>query len=543
MKISFRQGIIRYQKDKAGNQTFLQRASVGNAINLMAITDPTVVTIAQRRNNYIIEERVSVPNAWTNFTAGIDYWLYIDVDMITGQRSFGSSTFAPTYGPIAPSAPQLGQHWFDTNSLVMCMKVYNGTNFAEVLRVFVAKYQQGATIIPMAIGSQIANNTPSDAGTILFDSEGNPVRKMLSRTQNEFFTTASIFSSTSSKSINVTLDALCTTVTAKEPLPAFSLVCHDEVGLIKLADCSTHDRVAVGIVQEDFYRDETGIYTAQGYVYNEAWNWTDAPGTPVFLGNNGAVVVTPSQYHTIQQVGEIVSPTQIRLDLGPSLQYDSITTDYKNLVPVALDKTTGQYIVTSVDIADEASDKKPGYLHLQNSLATKWTVNHRRGSFRYLIQLFDETGSVIMPDAIKTIDGNNIEVTFIRAQAGHAAVVFFDPEIQQVNYDISLSATSSFNSDEVLLIQPMPTNAILPATATGCKAVTKTSADSELLIKVDGATVGTIVFTAGSNIGTFVIPQDVTITEQQVLEVTASPNPSTLANVGVLIRLQNTGTN
>lgn len=543
MKIPFRQGIVRYQKDNAGNQTFLQKASIGNSINLLATTDPTLVTIAQRRSNYLIEERVTVLNAWTNFTAGTDYWLFIDVDMVTGVRTFGSTTVAPTYGPIAPANPVPDLHWFDTNSLVMCMKVYNGTAFVEKLRVFVAKYQQGATIVPMGLGSQIAQNITVDAGAILYDADGVPVRKMFSRTQNEFFTTATIFTSNTSKSVNVTMDALCTTVDAAEPIPAFSLVAHGtNAGEIVLADPTKHGRVAVGIVQEDFYDGETGIYSSQGYIYNEQWNWTELPGTPIFLGPNGTIIATPNQYHTTQQVGEIVSAQLIRLDISPSIQFDSVMTDYKNLAPISLDKTTGKYIATSVDVPTEAQNSRTGFAFIQTSEAATWTVAHNRSTFRYLIQVFNTDGRVMYPDTITTIDSNTIELTFSKPVAGHACVVFFNADVVQINYDITLSALSTFNSSETLLIQPMPINAILRADAEGCKAVCKTPANTELYILVDGVEVGKIVFTEDSTSGTFEIPTDVVITEYQVLEVTASSTLSALADVGALIRLQNTGT-
>lgn len=542
MKIPFRQGILRYQQDNNGNQTFLQKAAIGNAINLIATTDPTLVTIAQRKNNYLIEERKTVLNAWTNFTAGTDYWLFIDIDMVTGVRTFGSSLLAPTAGPIAPTTPIIDQHWFDTNPLVMCMKVFNGQAFVEKLRVFVAKYQAGAIIVPMSIGTQIAQTIVSDAGSILFDADGSPVRKMFSRTQNEFFTTASIFSSNTSKSVNVTMDALCTTVDASEPLPAFSLVAHGKSqGELILADPSDHNKTAVGIVQEDFFNGETGIYSSQGYIYNDQWNWTQSPGTPLFLGPTGTIVTNPTQYHTIQQIGEIVTRQMIRLNISPAIMYDSIMTDYKNLAPISIDKTTGKYIATSVNVPGEAQNSRTGFAFIQEDAATIWTVAHNRGTFRYLVQVFDTDGKVVYPDTISTVSSNTIELTFVDPQAGHACVVFFNSDIIQVNYDITLSALSTFNASETLLIQPMPINASLKTTAIGCKAVCKTPANAELYIKLDDVIVGTIVFTTNSTIGTFVIPADVVISETQVLTVESSPTISTLADVGALIRLQNTG--
>ena len=543
MKIQFRQGIIRYQRDSNGNQMFLQKASGGSAINLLATNDPTIATIAQRKSNYLVEERVTVLNAWTGFVAGTDYWLYLDLDMVSGERTFGWTTFEPLFGTEEPTDPQVDQHWFNMDPSVYQQMVWNGVAFAPKLRVFFAKYQQGATIIPLAFGSQIGDTNTVDAGSILFDGEGQPIRRFYSRTHSEFFTTATIFTTNTAKSVNVTLDALCTTVVASEPIPAFYLIAHGETpGTIRLADTSTHGRQAVGLVQEDFYKGEGGIYTTQGYINNEQWNWTEAPGTQLFLGNNGEIVTDPSQYHTIQSVGEIVTPTMIRLDIGPSIRYDTVSTDYKNLVPVALDKTTGQYVATTVDTATEGESSKSGFLYIQEQAATVWTIVHNKQTMKCLTQVFDTTGNTIVPDNIRIVDGTTVEVRFAYAQAGYANVVFFNTEVVQVNYDVSLSAVSTFDSSETLLIQPMPLNAILPADADGCKAVAKTPDNTSLSILIDGQEVGQIVFTTASNIGTFVIPEDVTITEQQVLEVESSPTISLLANVGALIRFKNIGT-
>lgn len=61
----------------------------------------------------------------------------------------------------------------------------------------------------------------SDAGFILYDAEGKPVKRFYRRDSGEFFTTSSIFTTQTAKSVNVSLDAVNMTVIAAEPIPAF----------------------------------------------------------------------------------------------------------------------------------------------------------------------------------------------------------------------------------------------------------------------------------------------------------------------------------
>ena len=146
MKIPFRQGILRYQKDSIGNAVFLQKSNGGSSIDLVVSPDPTIVTIAHRTSNYLVEEGKTTPSAWTGFVSGQDYWLYLDIDLLTGERTFGSVKTAPTYGLKSPTSPAIDQHWFDTNATVMCMKIWSGSVWIEKLRVFVAKYKSGCLL-------------------------------------------------------------------------------------------------------------------------------------------------------------------------------------------------------------------------------------------------------------------------------------------------------------------------------------------------------------------------------------------------------------
>lgn len=346
MKISFRQGIIRYQRDPSGLATFLKKSSGSGsgALDLVTSNDPFIATFAYRKANYLHEESTTVPRAWSGFESNVDYWLFIDLDMVSAQRSFGYTKVEPTSGPVAPSSPTLDQHWFDV--VATTMKVWNGISWSERCRVFVAKYAAGSIVQAQTFGSQVGVNTANDAGFILFDADGYPVRQHHKRKSFEFLTTASIFNTVTAKAINVSLDAICTAVRASEPIPAFSLVAYDakaKDAAIKAADYNVRGEYAVGIVQEDFWADETGIITQHGYIHNEQWNFTDAPGSLLFLGSDGQITTDPAQIGVIQRIGEVVSSQCIRLDIQPAVRYvDDTIVDYTNLIPIVMDKVTGE---------------------------------------------------------------------------------------------------------------------------------------------------------------------------------------------------------
>lgn len=57
---------------------------------------------------------------------------------------------------------------------------------------------------------------------------------------------------------------------------------------------------------------------------------------------------------------------------------------------------------------------------------TTWIVQHNLASEEVIIQAFDESKYVIIPDTMRILDANTIIITFNSAQAGVARVVFFD---------------------------------------------------------------------------------------------------------------------
>ena len=55
-----------------------------------------------------------------------------------------------------------------------------------------------------------------------------------------------------------------------------------------------------------------------------------------------------------------------------------------------------------------------------------WTVVHNLNSMDVIIQAFDESRFVMIPNSIQVVNANTVQLTFNTAQTGTARVVFLD---------------------------------------------------------------------------------------------------------------------
>ena len=110
MKIPFRQGIVRAQ-----TPTFLQKTGTG--VNLLTNNSPLVVSFTHGESEYNRTEASNVTGLWSGiFPTGQDYWLYLDLDVLTAERTAGYTTLPPVVSDTAPTSPVNDQHWFDTTA-------------------------------------------------------------------------------------------------------------------------------------------------------------------------------------------------------------------------------------------------------------------------------------------------------------------------------------------------------------------------------------------------------------------------------------------
>lgn len=104
-----------------------------------------------------------------------------------------------------------------------------------------------------------------------------------------------------------------------------------------------------------------------------------------------------------------------------------------NLVPIHIDKETGELVATGEVITGPSSpgggtggDLSPGFLYEQAAPASIWNIIHNSGSEQLVCQIYTPAGQFILPDNILIIDGDIVQVTFGVPQDGRAHLLFFE---------------------------------------------------------------------------------------------------------------------
>lgn len=314
MYVPFRQGIIRHQIDNNSNPAFLQKVGGGQFVDLVVSPIPTIFTVAHGSTDYLFEETRTVVHAWGPFTESQDRWLYWDIDIFTGQRTFGFTTKPPIHSSSPPISPQNDQHWFDTSKTTMY--VWNGSRWEEKIRLFAAKYDESSIIIPYLPGSQVGLNTPTNAGFILFDDDEKPIKKWRRDNKGEFLTTETPIITHASRVSNVILDGATHICQAVENIPQWSAVCFVDNNRVKLASYMDPRPIA-GIVKWNMNVGDIGIIHTSGYITNNNWNWTVPASTPLFVGLSGEITTQVPQTGSIQCVGMVIDSDTIYVSIGP----------------------------------------------------------------------------------------------------------------------------------------------------------------------------------------------------------------------------------
>lgn len=63
------------------------------------------------------------------------------------------------------------------------------------------------------------------------------------------------------------------------------------------------------------------------------------------------------------------------------------------------------------------------YIHSQDIAAATWTINHDMNNTGVIVQCFDGSNRVIIPDEIESTDNNTVTVTFTGPELGKAIVL------------------------------------------------------------------------------------------------------------------------
>lgn len=94
-----------------------------------------------------------------------------------------------------------------------------------------------------------------------------------------------------------------------------------------------------------------------------------------------------------------------------------------NLVPVYFDKTSGEFVVKGDDSATAGGTF--GHSHEQIAPSAVWVINHGKNTRKFVPQVFNDQYEAIVPNSVRVIDINTIEIDFAMPQTGFANLIMF----------------------------------------------------------------------------------------------------------------------
>ena len=290
MKLTFRQGLVSYQPN------FL--SFNGSTVVLSTTNKPAIATLVVGNFDFLLIEPVTSPKScWLNVPAS-DCWLYWNVDLVTGLRSYGITLNQPIYSGSIPNNPVVDQHWFDMTSTTM--KVWDGARWVMRARVFAAKVSNGAIIEPFALqSSQAGLYQPIRSGVILYDDAG----KAITRNDGTFLTSESGLFLEGPIAYTASVNAYTSYNFATQSLPRFSvgkLITGNQVALAAYEDITSSVLV---LVLGDVASGDPVSVTYDGIISNANWNWN--VGDMLWINDTGT-------FTNIDQsnIGGVIRPEQ-----------------------------------------------------------------------------------------------------------------------------------------------------------------------------------------------------------------------------------------
>lgn len=292
MRISFRQGIVRCPAN------FLELTN-GTVNIVVPSAESIIVTLADGNSNYLLTERLSVSKAWPGpFPASSQsYWLYWDLNAVTGEKTYGYTLYEPIEAFTPPKQVQDDQHWFDTANNKMFVWNNAANRWQQKYRVFAAQLTGGATFTSMSINSPlftgtqtgITSPTPIAAGALIFDADG----KVVKRSGGSFFTTEDTAVTGIASSSHVKLSGLILEGTALDNIPAYTVVQFADFNKIKTASSNIVTEAPYGITEQGAAKGDTVSVMMEGVITNPDWDWSSAGvNAPVYLGPTGQLTTT-----------------------------------------------------------------------------------------------------------------------------------------------------------------------------------------------------------------------------------------------------------
>ncbi len=332
--------------------------------------------------NYYLDEKAVVPNAWT-LSDATRHYLFIDINAVTGVKTFGTTKIPPVSQNSEPATPVDGLLWFDLTNGVM--KVYSNSRFSVVVRVVVGTIENNITNY-YPIGSNVGVSSSQATfkhGTIMRDSTGRALRNEA----GTFITTETKIHTVNAFGETLTLEAHTLIGIAAEQIQTGDVVSvAANLDIIKTEYTKTFTSLLAIALNDANIGQEVNL-TLQGVVSNNLWDWIDDPGTMLWVDNGQLTNVDPFTLNSelVRQppIARVVDNTTVWFEssLGTT-PHSHIASEIVMDVPVngAVDAQHAIEILDNTKV-DRTGDTMTGYLVLvgdpetANQAATKQYVD------------------------------------------------------------------------------------------------------------------------------------------------------------------------
>ena len=320
MNVNFRNGIVSSQP------TYLTKSLGGTyTVSITTNTKDLILTVSHGISEYLISFYNDVNSAWT-FNDADTHYLYVDVDNITGQLSYGSSTVQVTYGVNFPISPVVGETFF--NNTTFQSYQWTGDSWVKRIRVYVG-HVNGLGVVQNGVGNITGSSIPYVSGSIIYSGTGRGILKQdktfLSVTDRVMINEVPFGAST--------IEQTALSVKAADELAGNRFVKLNSQGYLTYANPVDVGNSLIFVLTEPLGVGEVTFLPVGGVITNPSWAWSFA-NLPLWVGENGEIsAVDPTLANPVlpnkQPIGRTLSPTSILTNalnfLGTTPQAQAVT--------------------------------------------------------------------------------------------------------------------------------------------------------------------------------------------------------------------------